>query len=693
MNDHTTRAKTLTNPTSTETQLRNLLQTIYDNNHVVAIDTLLSQIQSATLDDIEYLIFIREHGWFKDSVLNFNYLAFYYQNRSCKRFKTGHDLDTQIQTCIESDFIKTESRLCVIYHRKNAKCTKAVITLLMRILVAFYINCGSKDFFLESVASRLTKEFFEKPHHTHPNSLTAFISDKLHIDAKLFVPKIPFLESNSEYTITEMLCPFPSLTQSEPDIADDMRIKSAIKTSYRRKTLVGANDITGRTCVIKTFFSHRITSSSIESTPPPLSQRCQAIAIFTSKDAHGTITLDAVRLASTLISKYLDAKEETERTSLIVTFHSATCLAENSLPTDGESTVAGIWHKWKSALATPLKPLSRITNTTEIIIWITNPLKTAIEPIIYIGRDGHSGPDDRKILPISPHDPDHIVANSLKCKTPLFRTRPSHLRTVEQLHDIPAHVRESHLRKLEAEIPYITSRKELTFAAVAAPLYRDGLLIGAIEFLSDEVLTFQGDIEVIQDFAILSGEMLRRIELANDRIHFSKMSLVLGNFHRQQKTARRIKNDKEQTNEAPEPIENDIGVAVSTKWYDLVEKFDEKTTVAESIIKIYKEMQNNTAHGPISDKIESTYHPSDISGQAYYELLYKPETMVDASIVPSLGVAPITKRDGKHYGLFLLCAQIRMIGGWTRFLQTPEIDSAHFVLQAYIPYRSTADHV
>jgi hypothetical protein len=104
----------------------------------------------------------------------------------------------------------------------------------------------------------------------------------------------------------------------------------------------------------------------------------------------------------------------------------------------------------------------------------------------------------------------------------------------------------------------------------------------------------------------------------------------------------------------------------------------------------------NRSHSPFKLSSLDVYHiPATQNSNAYLDVRYIPGNWIARERMARIGVSPIPSTTGltSHYGLFLIGAQIRMLGGFMQSNQeSDDIGNCHFGLSFRIPVNRMRDN-
>jgi hypothetical protein len=235
-------------------------------------------------------------------------------------------------------------------------------------------------------------------------------------------------------------------------------------------------------------------------------------------------------------------------------------------------------------------------------------------------------------------------------------------------------------------------------AVVALPIRKGNFLIGVIEFSSSEVSRLSYEVRFFELVASICGDIVRRLELANDRGWLTRMSFIHAARHRIEAIIRDLRKTDERA---------------AKELVDLMEKgtmpksdASQKRSFGSAILKITELLKPHTAEDRRSSMVSTLSHIDDICGISerasdllidifetllansshssfkpddislslrendpssnYLRIDYAPRGIsINIERQERLCIAPIPDDSTHtfHYGLFLLSTQVRMAGG------------------------------
>ena len=247
-----------------------------------------------------------------------------------------------------------------------------------------------------------------------------------------------------------------------------------------------------------------------------------------------------------------------------------------------------------------------------------------------------------------------------------------------------------------------------------------GVASAVIEFSSARVADLKREAPYFQRIAQMCGEIIRRIELANDRAWLSRMSYVHAARHSLESVIRQVEETagepasklralltRYSAVQSPssigdgasrlEAIKTVLGKSAATSGLRLCEELAgicEEHQVTDRtfalVLEVLETLKSNSSHAPFNIEQLHVTVLHGVDGPSSLKLAYLPKTgLLPATRLDQVCVSPIRDQQTPtfHFGLFLLAAQLRMIGGAARSAVMPDGPAAnvHFGATFLIP--------
>ena len=693
----------------TDKELRELLEDIYATSNLYVVDDITSRVTKAIRIDLQFLIYIREKRWFElpshnssDNHLKFNFISFEYLGAETKRFDTLDELKSRERDLLANGFEKIEKPLCTIIFQNNTELDiERILNLLGRILVAFYRNCGSFDHFRESVSTRYIKEFYAKYFEPSVLDLFSYISEKSDLSCSLWRQRDEMYFRNDELSVQDLLTPYPNSNSKLPVFLEDVEFRRSLKTSVLRKNQTqGKTEDKKHGFVVKTFLD--FTTSEHSSDAGSARTQALAVAIY-SKLEEMPISLNGVYHANNLIEHFI--RRECEYLNLNFANHADEACLKNELRISQNPIKTRV--ELRSIIATTIESIfetvAEITHADEIRLWIKKEAYHSFEPIVFIKGKIRSHDESEIEILVDKHIVNHVMEKQktislshddwIASEVKITKRRPG---------DFDRDGKLKELNRAKALRENLDDSAEVRGAALAIPVHRGISPLGVLEVTASEVGHLEAERAVFIRLAKICGDTVRRLEFANDRGWLVRMSSLHTARHRLETLLRELENNdaeeaaksiskflqSTQQNSQKNPILPEIEsvkrtekrisdcLAECAEERQIEEFLNNFRTIQDSVglspmscyfvAEIMETLTDNRSHSNFRlDCVNLSYREKS-SGLVEIQLTYSPpEVMLAIDRLEQITVSPIldTKSPTFHYGLFLLAAQVRMLGG------------------------------
>lgn len=692
----------------TDRALRRILEDVYATSDLYVVDDIVSMVMAAIQIDLRFLIYIREQRWFgppskggPDDYLKFNFISFECSNATAKRFDTLDELKARELELLANGFDKVEKPLCTIIFHNNTKFdVERILNLLARILVAFYRNCGSLDHFRESVSTRYIKEFYSIYSDPSAENLISYISEKSNLECSLWHQRDEMYFRNPSVSSADLLTPFPDSKSKLPIFSADVEFRRSLEASVLRKNQTHGKTENGRHgFVIKTFLDFAASERSSDSG----TARTQALAVAVYSELPGTpISLNGVYHANNLIEHFIRRQRDYLNSDFVNRADEA-CL-QNELLISQSPIERRV--KLRNIIASTIESVFdtaiKITHADEIRLWIYNGSNHSFE-LIAFGEEGVKSHEGSEVEVLAER---HIVSYAMDHHEVVSLNHSDWIEseiqiTEDRRGDFDKEGKLEKLKAAKALRELLDDSAKVRGAALAIPVYRGISPLGVLEVTASEVGQLDIERAVFLRLAKICGDTVRRLELANDRGWLVRMSFLHAARHRLETLLRRLQED---VGKAAQPllelfqgIQQDSQPHPTLPEAEAVERAERRISdclvgLAEddqierflndfrlirdsvglspmtcySIAEILETLTSNDSHSPFALDRVNLSHRENPDGLVEIQVTYlPPEVMLAIERLERITVSPIpnTKSPTFHYGLFLLSAQLRMLGG------------------------------
>lgn len=660
---------------------------LLSSNKMYIVDEVIAEIARAIPQDGKLLFYMRQRRHFSDPhaaespYLLFPYLAFEILHGSIRRFGHRNDLQKR-ESEITGEYSEDSlSESAVVRWVPHAEISRFLVEQIRRTFLVFYHVSGSREHFIESVSRRFVREFvssktgrdiIDYDHHF------AEIRRRLGIDILLGLQRNPFLKLDEVQKIDDIIDIDRGSSGVLKKIAKNKDFLKDLFGSIARKTVnYGYIDKPKIYYCINTLTEeHFFLDRGGQDTAFQVAR--QAVLIFIK--GGDRLSLDAVHNATKLISTSLREQASAEREDPLFKVMRAAQDAEERLGTSPVESRAALELEIRNILEPFLREVIQASQAEKMAIWRFDPFNKEFIEIASVG------------FPLNYRHVAIPLANEGSlCVTSYVADRPLWQEHRDQSSADPA------------ERPLLTNDiGKFSDAAHARPVWVGSTKSAVIEFVSSRAKRLVTEGQYFERVSITCGEVIRRIELANDRSWLSRMSYVHAARHRIEAIIREIQETDEQRagqlrsllssysivqdsenrfrnlEDVQELTDAMVSAVPSSTTSPLIRSLCEKVSIQGRehrasprsyglVLEILDTLGSNVGHSPllIEDvSVETDYdEPSDITTM---KILYRPKgALQQATRLSQVCVSPI--KDGRsatyHFGLFLLAAQLRMVGG------------------------------
>ncbi len=699
--------------------MRELLDSLYATSNLVTIEELADKVAQCVEIPFSFLIYIREDAWFSESecdppkALRFAFLSFEYNNGNLARFKDRFALDKRELELEGCGYTKEERQLCsILYKTAVVSDCDRVVSLLTRILVAFYKNCGSYEHFRESVASRYVHEFFKGRKEGRWSDLSdvlRYIRSSSNLNVSLFKKRDDMYFSESNSADRMISCLEPSDTELPEFFMDSHFCRDLFTSVTRRSQTFGSTRDLSRHYVIKTFASRQNEGESENRWASFRSDR-QIVAVFSAFKTTA-LSLDAFYHANRLIGEFLHSDVENRSVELLFNADERYVVMEGSLADSPFKRKSEFNERLSDLLAPIFSAAIDRTKATGLVLWVYEPFSDQLVPVAKYYRGNYRD----SLAPLSCADDlenDHIATRAFLTGHSI---RFFHETFVER--EIMHATRMQQVKKLEYFSRKRSERASTRVsmitkcAALGIPVWSGANEIGVLEVVSTDSSDLRQDGPLLGRLAYFAGDSAKRLLLANDRAWMSRMSFVHAARHRIESIRRDLEESapgiarkfsqifefsQEVVDFGPEPKEVDDfqrllsrirsmfaacgTVAAATRFIDgliaIKNECGYRPHTFAAVADIVDTLASNRAHSDFrSDDLRIDLDPGR-RGRHSVRIRYAPSgVLIQAERLDQMCVSPI-KDEGSltyHYGLFLLATHIRMLGGYADC--SPSVDT------------------
>jgi hypothetical protein len=681
--------------------LRHILDEVLERNEVFIAEEIFERIAAAIPKRLSFSFVLRERRHFenkKDDVetefLNFPFLSFQVKNKQVSRFFTPREIRDLLHESKKNSLKIVERPNSVIVCRAaDWKNYNEILSLVRRVVLTFYYVCGSREHFLDSVTRRFLREHFREHGLYDVDVLLQALSQKLGVDV------IYGIQSRSDAEF-EPLYDNQKLYQrllGSPAFRSALQNSIARKSSYFGATEGNALFFSVTTLTQDNFIIRdgaRTARTDDEFTRRSDTYKPVRRAVLILARSGHRINADAGHIGRRMLSTAINFAYRSSREDSIFSVFARTAELEEEISAAPLATRSEIDRRKRTALEAFLKQLFGLRVADEIIVYLHNPFNHSLAAFFVNGQDGKRVQVHPSTVNIDEASPQATAFNQDFVSEPFDEANTS--------------------------IPRSCSK-------IFLPIIAGAIRVGVIEYRSYQSRDLEPDYRFLKHTTSAAGEIIRRIELANDRSWLSRLSYIHAARHRLESLVRRLKSSNQETlSEELQDIlqkyselnsSNALGQEASEAQFrqrvcallseaecssEELEQFldslsgvldltDTPSRIKDVLLELLETLASNGHHSKLrlSDLRLELTPQSEETGPFLSLQLNSTRGRLPVEQRDKVTVAPIPDEKSLtyHFGLFLMAAQIRMIGGSAMAGQDdpPHLGSAPFRLSFQIP--------
>lgn len=681
--------------------LNDLLDSILNTDHAFSAKFIFEAFQDILPNDIDFEIVLRERRRFfqkprdfQQAYLNFAYLSFAWRSGRLERldhlgFDAMDAFVAELEASPDRRVVENQKVVCFLPDSADEK-SREIVELTGRCLGAFYHTCGSYDHFITNVTNRFVHTYFLKHRRFEVGEIVREIEEECKV-------RVAYLDA---------LGGSEGLTQAEADptgvfpiLQQDERFRDDLRHSLKGRSATQGVTADGFSYSIQTlaheYFDHGRTKVETGSMPRSnervFTYAPRAIVITAVKDHH--LTLDVLSFTARIFRAYLadlifSAREDFFSRLL----RDGGRLADRLLVAPAE-TAKQLQDELYPLLGSACEVLKELTFARSVAIRAFNPFDNTLKLVASSQRGDISAPCPVANVPVG-----HIE---------LFASARAYAQQASEGLELPGWLGPG---SEPVAPPPSDDFGEATGHVASLPIKVGAVVLGTLDFFATDRKFFANDSQYLALASDAVGELIRRVEAANDAAWLSRLSFLHSARHRLEKFKRQVaKADDKLGEELAEIIK-----LYSSLDHTLKELDPEGFRQNLRSLLVHHEVPDEQADGFLS-KIEAVFtdRVPSLSFLLFQELLenllrnarehdhvrlgditltnlgppgeapstlmvhYKAEeTRRGQQILSRLCVSPISDGDTYHYGLFLLSTQLRMAGGYASGHSTHDRPSA-----------------
>ena len=688
-----------------------LQDALLQSNRLFIADEVMKALVDELPRDFHGLFYMRQRRRFTDRggtldpYLRFQYLAFEARDGGLFRFNDQDHLKDREAHLFPQLTLTQASESHVMRWAPHAEVSPEDMANLTRCFLSFFHVCGAREHFVENVSRRFTREFVER-HGPDPGGWTKqfkYIRHNLGLDVALgFGPESA--KGQKVEKLADLIELVKGSSRSVGLLAVDPNFLRDLRASIARKSSnYGHHVPSGIYYAIDTLTEEVVIGG--KGTPKEYKLARRAVVILMSRGDRPA--LDIFQSATKLVSNSLRERSTTFRETPFYEVLDSCQRLEERLGFAPQETRLSLDTVLQDLLVTFFQEatdqptslaehigLRRYDPSTRRLQWVAGTRHPSRETLSL---------DDVQFGPVRAFVEEAAVA------IPHAREREE---TEAQGVSIPAN-----------------ALGDPDDAAFIVPLRVGGVISGVVEFTTTRDQNLRTDQAFFQRVAVTCGDVIRRIELANDRAWLSRMSYVHAARHRIEAIIRDIGDSQAAQADELRTLLSNYSTVQLTERESLQGDVDARTqrmidTLPKRLLddpEIHgfckrlcaaceETAASDRAFSLILDVVEtlgsnsghSGFKPADVSlgltggpeGRAL-ELTYRPQARQPIDKLARVCVSPIkdARSPTYHFGLFLLAAQIRMAGGVAQAIQPKDDGLGHseFGVSFIIPLGTPED--
>ncbi|QIO61580.1 hypothetical protein [Rhizobium leguminosarum] len=650
------------------------------------VDEVIATLAEAVPADGKLFFYMRQRRHFSDPhadadpYLRFPYLAFEVSNGTVRRFSHRTELENR-ELDVSEEYSEVDlGDTAVIRWAPHQDIQRSLVEQLRRTFLVFYHVSGSREHFIESVSRRFVREFvsskkgrdlIDYDHHFGE------IRKQLGIDILLAFQKNPFFKLEEVERVEDLIEISRGSSRFLKQLATNETFIKDLFWSIARKSVNYGFIEKPKTyyCINTLTEEHFFVDRDRQDTEFRIGR--QAVLIFLKSGDR--LSLDAVHNATKLISTSLKEQASVDREDPLFKVMRACQDAEEHLGTAPQEFRHTLESVIRKILEVFLLEVAQASQAERIAVWRYDTFLKELVPFASVGI-----PHDIFPIPISAASSVCVVSFQGD-KTVWIDHRNRYAADNEERPDL------------------VNDIGKFSDASHARPLWVGSTKSGVIEFTSSRSKRLVTEDQYFERIANTCGEVIRRLELANDRAWLSRMSYVHAARHRIESIIREIQvNDEDRAGQLRSLLlsysivqdrENQLrgsSVDLEDRVTAMLDALPNSTlspsleTICREVclqshqysasprsyglmLEILDTLGSNAGHSPLSAEdvsVETTFdEPSKL---ATMKIVYRPAGAHQrVSRLSQVCISPIKdiRSATYHFGLFLLAAQLRMVGG------------------------------
>jgi len=716
------------------TSLRQLLDEVFETDRILDYPTLVSRYSKSIGGSWDIVFGIKERKWFPDDSdekeLIFQYLSFEIKDGKLDFFRLSREALKKRREAVRSDgYIEHTTQNCFFHVRPTPDLdVQKLFNLTKRLFVFHYKNCGPKKHFLKSISERFVKEFWRNSEGRTDSpydyeNVAKYIRDRIGINC-LFFKQRDEMFFDRDFQLDDVILPMIAGATSTGDFGDllqrlnkDKQFGYNLTVAVQKKNIAFGNN--GRTNYVISTVTTPSFDIGEDGAVGNYKSDPQIITIYVSEKQD--VSLDQVIIADDVISNFVRLNESYQTQFAQEQIEQYCSDAEAKLSINPVLYRTDLLRELRSLIHKIFMEFQTCGFVGDMSLSLFNPFGRCLRPVYSSASD--EMPED-VTLPLKKQS-SFAAVQSFTSGKPFQVWHPHKVESEEAKRERFNWTKKPSVefqREIVGSFTSITGEVDLAISCI--PVTVNHVTVGVVEFTADDRGSFASDREIIRRIASLSGDVLRRLELANDRGWLTRMQFLYAARHKLERVIQQISSvapalateletilgaaKVDQTESAHEQVSFEdamrlLGREVAQKFSvdvasAIMKKFRALSSVAylsrgtlNAVREVLEALHSNEKHSHVDANYLSIFAGSyGTSETPVLMISYKPDDKWErCDIIDQLCVSPISDNSDftYHYGLFLLGTHVRMAGGVAQ--GTPaipdEIDHSEFGISIILP--------
>jgi len=663
--------------------LEEVLDTLLNGNRVWSAEFLFGTFGLHFPEVCSFEVILRERRRFPanerdsgDPLLNFPYLSFEWRDGELHRFKALDEVNARVaELSADPDrrVIEHEKLVCFV-PRDATPEFEAMVRTASRCLGVFYYACGAHDHFIGNVAARFARAYFKNQRQFDAHGIVRAVEQQCRVSAA-YVNAI----GNRVVVVAD-----PSGIYDK--LAEDERFRRDLQSSIGKVVGVTGQTATGYNYAVHTleheYFDHSrpMTESAGRDGPVERSYAYATRGVVVTACENVQLDLDVLSLTRRIFRAYVNDRIFSAREEFFSNLLRRGGRVADSLLVNPAETADQLRERLYPLLDEACGVLVQLTFASSVAIRAYDPFTQELLRVGAVRQDAVGGPEAIRSVPVEERE------RFASARAFAFQR----LEGLDEGKDAPSAAAE--------DFGAITDPDG---HVASIPIRVGAMVLGTVDLYTNGRRYLANDRQYLAIAADSIGELIRRIEAANDAAWLSRLSFLHSARHRLERFRRDVQRqvpdlaselekifrlyssvDTTEGEGAAETFNDDLraimtalGVkpAEAERFIDQVGPVLSNADVPPLSRLMFREVMDNLLHNARThaevqiDNIEA--EQLGMPGRPPSAMLIRyrdAEGPGPHGVLSRLCVSPILRDDSTTYrfGLFLLATQLRMAGGY-----------------------------